>query len=49
MAIMACTRAEIAVSDTLDVVISGAGAVQYIGDPVVTQQIAGVGTVRRSN
>jgi len=40
---------EIAVSDTLDVVISGAGVVHYIGNPVVTRQIAGIGTVRSSN
>ena len=40
---------EIAVSDTLDVVITGAGSVQYFGNPVVTQQITGVGRVRSGN
>lgn len=33
------------VSDKLDVTIDGLGSVQYIGDPVVTQTINGMGSV----
>lgn len=35
------------VSDSLDVNISGLGAVEYIGDPAVTQTITGLGTVNQ--
>ena len=37
--------AVVRVSDTLDARVSGAGDVRYIGDPQVTQQITGAGTV----
>jgi hypothetical protein len=33
--------------DRLDVTISGAGSVEYAGDPEVEQQVTGVGRVRR--
>jgi hypothetical protein len=33
--------------DRLDVTISGAGSVQYVGDPEVEQQVTGLGRVRR--
>ena len=35
------------VAKTLKVAISGAGSVEYLGDPKVTQDISGVGRVRR--
>lgn len=35
------------VSKTLKIAIAGAGSVEYIGDPKVTQDISGVGKVRR--
>lgn len=35
------------VAKTLKVAIAGAGSVEYIGDPKVTQDISGVGRVRR--
>ncbi len=35
------------VSDTLDVTIGGIGSVQYIGDPTITQEIDGLGTVTK--
>ncbi|MFO7678917.1 MAG: head GIN domain-containing protein [Chloroflexota bacterium] len=34
-------------SDNLDVTIDGLGSVEYIGDPQVTQEINGVGSVRQ--
>lgn len=37
--------AVVRVSDTLDVTIEGLGNVQYIGSPVVTQEISGLGSV----
>ena len=39
--------AVVRVSDKLDVTIDGFGSVQYIGDPVVTQEINGLGKVSR--
>lgn len=39
--------AVVRVSDRLDVTIDGLGNVEYIGDPVVTQEINGVGNVRQ--
>lgn len=39
--------ATLQVRDTLDVTIRGSGSVTYIGDPVVTQEIAGSGEVIR--
>lgn len=39
--------AVVQVSDTLDVTIDGLGSVEYIGNPTVTQEINGVGTVRQ--
>ncbi len=35
------------VAKTLKIAIAGAGTVEYIGDPKVTQDISGVGRVRR--
>ena len=35
------------VAKTLKIAIAGAGTVEYIGDPKVTQEISGVGRVRR--
>ena len=32
---------------TLKIAISGAGSVEYLGDPKVTQDISGVGRVKR--
>jgi hypothetical protein len=40
-------EAVVRVSDTLDVTIDGLGSVEYIGSPVVTQEINGVGTVQQ--
>lgn len=39
--------AVVQVSDSLDVTIDGLGHVEYIGDPEVTQEINGVGSVRQ--
>lgn len=39
--------AVVQVSDSLDVTISGLGNVEYIGNPTVTQEINGVGSVRQ--
>jgi hypothetical protein len=39
--------AVVMVSDDLDVTIDGLGSVEYIGDPQVTQEINGVGSVRQ--
>lgn len=39
--------AVVQVSDTLDVTIDGLGSVEYIGNPQVTQEINGVGSVRQ--
>jgi hypothetical protein len=35
------------VSDTLDARVSGAGTVFYIGNPQVTKEVSGVGTVKQ--
>lgn len=40
-------HAVVAVSDRLDVEVSGAGEVQYVGNPKVTQNITGVGSVTK--
>lgn len=40
-------RAIVNASKSLDVNISGAGAVEYIGNPQVTKQISGVGSVKQ--
>jgi hypothetical protein len=39
--------AVLAVSDTLEANVRGLGSVEYIGDPVVTQQVSGLGSVRK--
>lgn len=39
----------LAVSDSLDVHVSGAGEVEYIGDPHVTQDVSGAGTVKKKS
>jgi hypothetical protein len=38
-------KAVLAASDRLDVQVSGAGEVRYIGEPKVTKSIAGAGIV----
>ena len=40
-------RVVVQVEKTLKVALSGAGAVEYIGNPKVTQQVSGVGRVKR--
>jgi hypothetical protein len=35
------------VERTLDATISGAGSVEYLGDPQVTERVSGVGHVRK--
>jgi hypothetical protein len=40
-------KAVLAVSDRLDVMVSGSGDVEYIGTPQITQSISGSGSVRR--
>jgi hypothetical protein len=40
--------ATVRVSDKLNVLISGAGSVSYIGDPAVSQRISGLGSVGRA-
>lgn len=40
-------KATLKVSDTLNAAINGAGQISYIGNPKVTQQIAGAGSVNR--
>lgn len=39
--------AVVRVSDKLDVVISGLGGIEYIGNPQVTKQVSGLGAVRQ--
>jgi hypothetical protein len=39
--------ATVRVRDRLDVTISGAGSVRYVGDPAVEQQVTGIGRVQR--
>jgi hypothetical protein len=39
--------AVISVSDTLKADVSGSGTIEYVGDPQVTQNISGSGSVRR--
>lgn len=41
--------AVVRVSDQLDVVINGLGKVEYIGDPEVTKEINGVGTISKKS
>jgi len=38
---------EIAVSDTLDATLAGVGNIRYIGNPTVTQNRSGLGSIRR--
>jgi hypothetical protein len=40
-------NAVVQTSDALDATLSGAGNVQYIGDPKVTQNVTGVGVVHK--
>jgi len=40
-------RVTVQVEKTLKVALSGAGAVEYIGNPKVTQQVSGMGRVKR--
>lgn len=40
-------RVVVRAEKTLDIVVSGAGVVEYIGNPKVTQDIRGVGSIRR--
>jgi len=41
------TNTPVRVDKTLDVALSGAATVEYVGDPKVTRQISGVGRVKR--
>ena len=41
------STAVVRVSDSLNATISGVGAIEYIGNPQVTKNISGLGTVRR--
>ena len=40
-------KASVNATRVLDVAISGAGSVDYVGDPKVTRDISGVGTIKR--
>lgn len=40
-------RAVVAASETLDVTVAGDGTVEYIGNPTVTRQVLGSGSVRQ--
>ena len=35
------------VSDKLDAIVNGLGSIDYIGDPQVTKQVSGIGTIRQ--
>jgi hypothetical protein len=45
--VQGAARATVRVNSTLDVQISGAGQVDYVGDPAITQQISGVGRLTK--
>ncbi len=45
--VQGAAKATVRVSGTLNVQISGAGQVDYIGDPAITQQITGVGRLTK--
>jgi hypothetical protein len=45
--IHAAGNAVLRVSDRLDATVSGVGSVEYIGDPQVTKDISGVGSVKQ--
>ena len=47
VAVSGAGKVLVSVAKTLKVAISGAGSVEYLGDPKVTQDISGVGRVRR--
>ena len=47
MAVSGAGRVVVRAEKTLDIDVSGAGVVEYIGNPKVTQDIRGVGRVRR--
>ncbi len=47
VAVSGAGKVLINVAKTLKVAIAGAGTVEYLGDPTVTQDISGVGRVRR--
>jgi len=49
VSISGVASAKVAVSDLLDVHVSGAGDVEYIGDPKVTQEISGAGSVKKKS
>ena len=49
ISVSGAANAVIAVSDSLDASISGAGVIQYVGDPDVTSSVSGIGSVRRRN
>jgi hypothetical protein len=40
-------RSYVRAQKTLDVSVSGAGSVEYFGDPKVTQDIRGIGSIQR--
>jgi hypothetical protein len=39
--------AVVRVSDQLDAIVNGLGSIEYIGNPQVTKQVSGIGTVRQ--
>ena len=43
----AAGNAVLQVSDRLDATVSGVGSVEYIGDPQITKDISGVGSVKQ--
>jgi len=45
--VQGAAKATVQVAGTLNVQISGAGQIDYIGDPAITQQIAGVGRLTK--
>jgi hypothetical protein len=45
--ISGAAKAVVAVSDKLDASVSGAGSIEYVGDPVVTQQVSGAGSIHK--
>jgi hypothetical protein len=47
LAISGSGKAVLAVSDKLDVQVSGSGDVEYIGTPMITQNISGSGSIRQ--
>jgi hypothetical protein len=47
IAITGSGDAVVSVSDKLDVNVTGAGSIEYIGDPVVSKSVTGAGSIRK--